>query len=155
MSKLSELIERDNLTGTFLWTHEISTGQYSEHEVWDLVLVRDTHEPQRWVTGGDTRRTAYLRGIEGAEADSRRQTGGERRAPDLAQVLGDLLADANEVDNQPVLLEWIKEAAEFGSTDYDLIERRHRFATEAAAQLRHLLHDEYDEYMTALDDSDL
>ena len=150
MTTLAELIKRDNIEAHWFWTHEVSTGPYAEYEVGDLLLVRDTHEPGKWVTDGDTRRTAYIRGIGGSVAESRRRNGGRHVAPDLTSALSSLLMDASKAEDQPTLKEWIKEAMEVGSSDtYDEIETAFNASREILAQLRHFLMDSYDEYAAA------
>ena len=145
---LAELIKRDSITAHWFWTHEVSTGPYTEHEVWDVVFVRDTHEPQRWVTDGDTRRTAYLQGYHGAHADSRRATGGERREPDTVEALSNLLADAAQVDEHPTLRDWIQESFASGNYDPACIDA-YESAVRIHKALRAWLGDQYDEYVNA------
>lgn len=148
MATLTELIKRDGVEAHWFWTHEVSTGPYSEYEVWDLVLVRNTHEPELWVTGGDTRRTAYFKGIGGSRADSRRETGGERREPDLTEALADLLSDALRLDEMPRLGQWIQESVDSGSYDPKCMDR-YDTAVRVRETLRDWLGDEYDEYVHA------
>lgn len=150
MPKLSELIARDGIRARWFWTHEVSVGAYEEYEVWDLLLMRPTHEPDKWVTDGNTRRTAYVRGIGGSVAGSRRSNGGRHVNPDLEETLSDLLMDASKIDELPTLREWVKESMEADSAlGYDEIEAQYNAAREVHAQLRHLLMDSYDEYVTA------
>lgn len=94
MTTLAELMAQTEVHATWFWTHEVSTGSYSEYEVWNVVFVRDTHEPQKWVTSGDTRRTVYFEGIGGDKAGSRRETGGQRREPDAIKTLANLITES-------------------------------------------------------------
>jgi hypothetical protein len=150
MTTLTDLINRDGIRARWFWTHEVSTGPYSEYEVWDLVLIRSTEEPQKWVTDGSTRRTAYFRGIGGAVAESRRSNGGRHVNPELSGVLGELLMNAARYEEMPTLREWITERFEVsGKLDYDETEAAYNAARDAHAQLRHLLMDAYDEYAKA------
>lgn len=149
MTTLAELMKRDDVTATWFWTHEVSTGPYSEYEVWDVVFVRDTHEPQLWVTDGDTRRTVYFQGINGCQADSRRETGGRRREPDLADVLNSLLSDAMDADNSPTFSEWFHNQYNVtGRTAPELIAEYEQI-TKIRDDLRAWLGDAYDEYQSA------
>lgn len=115
MTTLTELMARDNVTAAWFWTHEVSTGPSAEHEFWDVVFVRDTHEPKLWVTDADTRRTAYFQGIGGCQADSRRETGGKRRRPDPYDTLCNLLSDAQEIDEYPTFRAWVEYHDSMGS----------------------------------------
>lgn len=147
MNSLADLIKRDNITAHWFWTHEVSTGPYSEYEVWDVVFVRNTNEPQLWVTDADTRRTAHFRGITGREADSRRQTGGQRREPGTTETLSDLLSSAINVDNYPTFREWAEERC----SDASAWKQHADYVEDVASrdQLRVWLGDCYDEYVTA------
>lgn len=153
MNTLADLIKRDNIFADWFWTHEVSTGSYTEYEVWDVVFVRDTHEPQLWVTDGDTRRTAYFRGVTGCEADSRRSTGGTRREPDTADTLANLLSDALEIDENPTFREWVEYHDATGTNEsawqqlatYEELTRNRNI-------LRTWLGDNYDEYVMATAD---
>lgn len=145
---LAELITRDGVQAHWFWTHEVSTGPYTEHEVWDVVFVRNTYEPKRWVTDGDTRRTAYFTGLHGTTADSRRATGGNRREPVPALVLADLLTDASQYDNNPTLSGWITEAHEAGGFDPSVLDHYYE-AQRISATLHAWLGDQYDEYLAA------
>ena len=143
---LADLIKRDNIEAHWFWTHEVPTGPDTEYEVWDLLLIRDTYEPDRWVTDGETRRTAYFRGIGGSRVDSRRETAGERRQPELAAVLGDLLADASQLDEMPTLVEWLDDRVGEGAAKVlDYYESTKRNTEE----LKHFLLDKFAEYLNA------
>lgn len=150
MTTLAELVERDNVKAHWFWTHEVSTGPYTEYEVWDAVFVRDTHEPQLWVTDGETRRTLYVQDIGGSQADSRRATGGERREPDTLRELANVLSAAAEVDEFDTFLSWSTNRQEIGDTraawelvtEYEIILGRRN-------ALRDWLGEQYDEYMKA------
>jgi hypothetical protein len=146
-NSLADLIKRDGVEAHWFWTHEVSTGPYSEYEVWDVVFVRNSHEPDKWVTDGDTRRTAYFRGIGGCQADSRRNTGGERREPDTAETLGNLLSDAIDADNHPTFKEWCAADERSGSAHEQLSE--YQAITRTQRALKRWLGDTYDEYATA------
>lgn len=148
MSTLAELIERDDVAAHWFWTHEISTGPYSEVEVWDVVFVRNTHEPKLWVTDGDTRRTAYFREIHGCQADSRRATGGQRREPSAEQTLADLLSDAADIDEHPTFKEWVEYHREDNARAWEQF-ATYEEQTRTRTRLRVWLGDQYAEYVNA------
>lgn len=150
MSSLDDLIKRDGIRARWFWTHEVSTGPYTEYEVWDLVLIRPTDDPALYVTDGNTRRTAYFQGISGSEADSRRNNGGRHVNPALADALAELLMDASRVEELPSIKDWLQEALEAGAyTSYDEIEVQYTAAVETRAQLMRFLGDSYEEYRLA------
>lgn len=119
---LAELVARDNVQAHWFWTHEVSDGPYTEHEVWDVVFVRNSHEPDLWVTDGETRRTAHFYGLHGMQEHSRRATGGQRIEPDATDTLRDLLHAAAEYDARPTLKEWVVEAYEAGAFDPSVLD---------------------------------
>jgi hypothetical protein len=147
MTTLAELIKIDAIEAHWFWTHEVATGPYAEHEVWDLVIVRNSNEPQRWVTDGDTRRTAYFQGIGGSVADSRRNTGGERREPGLEQTLSDLLSDAADIDAHPTFQEWVDYHEDTAPAWRQLA--TYEAQTRTRDMLRAWLPDAYDTYMAS------
>lgn len=155
MLTLEQLFEQDKIEPAWFWTHEVSTGPYSEYEVWDVVFVRDTHEPQKWVTDGDTRRTVYLTGICGIEADSRRKNGGTAQTPHAFSVLADLLDAARDVDDYPNLVDWAAHAQGISRDDQITAGRLfaltqdHRRAVACRNALQGWLGDDYDAYVKA------
>jgi hypothetical protein len=150
MTNLADLIKRDNITAHWVNTHEVSTGPHTEYEVWDLLLVRDSNEPQRWVTDGDTRRTAYIQGIGGSHATSRRETGGNPTPPDLTETLATLLTDAQETDDNPTFREWAEYRHDMSnrSTAWEQL-AEYEELTRNRDTLRAWLPDAYDEYLNA------
>lgn len=149
MPTLAELIERDGVEAHWFWTHEVSTGSYTEYEVWDVVFVRNSHDPQLWVTDGATRRTLYVQGVGGRQADSRRATGGERREPDMAQELANLLVDAADIDAHPTFKEWCDDRSDSKQEPW-LMLGTYESLTRNRNRLVRWLGDEYDEYMKAV-----
>ncbi len=149
MPTLAELIERDGVEAHWFWTHEVSTGSYTEYEVWDVVFVRNSHDPKLWVTDGSTRRTLHVKGIGGSQADSRRATGGERRAPDTARELTELLLDAASIDTHPTFKEWSTERYEGTDTPAWDQYGAYEDITRTRNRLKVWLGDSYDEYVKA------
>lgn len=150
MTTLAELMARDHVTGHFFWTHEVSTGPYKEYEVWDLLLIRNSNEPKLWVTDGDTRRTAHFQGIGGAQVDSRRETGGARREPDLFDTLAELLFNARQIEEYPTFAAWAKNEYDMGSSSpaWEMTEM-YAALTKDRDMIRAWLPDAYDEYLNA------
>lgn len=149
MPDLRELLMRDKVIAQWVWTHEVSTGPYTEHEVWDLLLIRNTYEPRLWCTDGETRRTAFFRGITGAQADSRRETGGKRRTPDLFDTLVNLLADAQEIDEYPTFKAWCEYHSDSEAPAWEQLVTFEALSKQRN-ELAHWLADgAYDEYVQA------
>lgn len=100
---LSELIERDNVTATWFWTHSVSVDPYKEMESYDVVFTRDGRPS---VTGELERPALFVRGIRQSVANSMRNNGGRKIEPDPHETLGSLLSHAIDVDNISNFEEW-------------------------------------------------
>ena len=149
MTTLADLIKRDSIEAHWFWVDSINAGPYAENEQFDVTLVRKTG----YVVGGGViqRRTLHFRGVQTAQADSMRKNGGRIIEPDLTEVLGGMLRAAADIDNYPVIRDWV-DATQDTSRGYlaalDDLEAREadvRFRDE----LRAWLGDSYDEYMSA------
>ncbi len=149
MTTLAELIKRDSVEAHWFWVDSISAGPYAENEQFDATFVRDTN----MVVGGgyNKRRTLYVQGITTAQVDSRREHGGEIVNPELDWVLPDLLNEAADIDNYPVIRDWIDATRDKSAgymTAVEDLEARER-AVHLRNELRAWLGDAYDEYIGA------
>ena len=147
MTTLTELMKRDGVTATWIWTASVSTGPYSEYEVFDAVFTLTTN----YIVGGGypERRTFYVQGIGTRQAQSRRENGGDIIEPDAAETLGDLLSDAAEIDDNPTFREWVEYRE--GSSDRPAWDQLSQYEkqTDMCNRMRTWLGNHYDEYQAA------
>lgn len=149
MSDLQKLINRHSVTAAWFWVTSISAGQYAENEKFDAVFTRETP----MVVGGGycERRTFYIQGVVTAQANSRREYGGDIIVPGLAVTLANAIADAHVVAQYGTFSEWANDCRNFNGDgrytvadfeDYELQVQRHHV-------LLPWLGEEYDEFAKA------
>ncbi len=149
MTTLAELIKRDSVEAHWFWVDSISAGPYAENEQFDATFVRDTG----FVVGGGEiqRRTLHFRGVQTAQVDSMRENGGRLINPDLVETLGHMLSAAADIDNYPVIRDWLEATRD---TSRGFLEAAAALDDrDADARLRDDLRvwlgDSYDEYIEA------
>ncbi len=145
MTTLAELIARDDVRATWFWTRSVSTGRYSEMESYDAVFSRNGRPS---VTGELERPTLFVRDLRESENNSMRNNGGKKIKPDLHEMLGMLLSDANDADTSPTFSDWFQGQDVTGRTAPELLAEYEQI-TKIRDDLRAWLGDYYDEYQAA------